>query len=114
MMIDKKLKNAFLNPKSIAIVGASANEKKTSARIQRFLVSHGYSGKIFPINPNREEVFGLKCYSSLTQITDQVDHVFIAVDGKKLFLQLKMQFLLRLLARPYFLEVLVRQVKREL
>jgi predicted CoA-binding protein len=28
MMIDKKLKNAFLNPKSIAIVGASANEKK--------------------------------------------------------------------------------------
>ena len=63
MMIDKKLKNAFLTPKSIAIVGASANEKKTSARIQRFLVSHGYSGKIFPINPNREEVFGLNCYS---------------------------------------------------
>ena len=89
MMIDKKLKNAFLTPKSIAIVGASANEKKTSARIQRFLVSHGYSGKIFPINPNREEVFGLNCYSSLTQITGQVDHVFIAVDGEKIISAIK-------------------------
>ena len=59
-MIDVSLSKSFLNPKSVAIIGASADPKKTSSRAQRFLVSHGYNGKIFPVNPNREEIFGLK------------------------------------------------------
>ena len=59
-MIDVSLSQSFLNPKSVAIIGASADPKKTSSRAQRFLVSHGYKGKIFPVNPNREEIFGLK------------------------------------------------------
>ena len=83
-MIDKKLQNAFLSPKSIAIVGASSNPKKTSARVQRYLVNHGYKGDVFPVNPNREEIFGLKSYPNLTEIKKTIDHVFIAVDGDKI------------------------------
>jgi len=83
-MIDKKLQNAFLSPKSIAIVGASSNPKKTSARVQRYLVNHGYKGNIFPVNPNREEIFGLKSYPNLTEIKKPIDHIFIAVDGDKI------------------------------
>ena len=83
-MIYNNFTQSFLNPRSVAIVGASSNPQKTGARVQRFLVSHGYKGKIYPVNPNREEIFGLKCYPKLTKIHKQIDHVFIAVDGNKI------------------------------
>ncbi|MCH1559325.1 MAG: acetate--CoA ligase family protein [Alphaproteobacteria bacterium] len=83
-MIDNNFTQSFLNPRSVAIVGASSNPQKTGARVQRFLVSHGYKGKIYPVNPNREEIFGFKCYSKLTNIPQKIDHVFIAVDGNKI------------------------------
>ncbi len=88
-MIDVSLSQSFLNPKSVAIIGASADPKKTSSRAQRFLVSHGYKGKIFPVNPNREEIFGLKCYPNLKSINEQVDHIFVAVDGNKIIESIK-------------------------
>ena len=83
-MIDIKLTQSFLNPSSIAIIGASSNAKKTGSRIQRFLVAHGYKGRIFPVNPNRDNIFGLKCYSNLKKINEKVDHIFIALDGEKI------------------------------
>ena len=83
-MIDFKLTQSFLNPSSIAIIGASANEKKTGSRIQRYLVAHGYKGKIFPVNPNRDNIFGLKCYPNLKKIDEKIEHIFIALDGNKI------------------------------
>jgi acyl-CoA synthetase (NDP forming) len=83
-MIDNNFTQSFLNPRSVAIVGASSNAQKTGARVQRFLVSHGYKGKIYPVNPNREEIFGFKCYSKLINIPQKIDHVFIAVNGNKI------------------------------
>ena len=83
-MIDFKLTQSFFNPSSIAIIGASSNEKKTGSRIQRYLVSHGYKGRIFPVNPNRDNIFGLKCYPNLKKINEKIDHIFIALDGNKI------------------------------
>ena len=83
-MIDFKLTQSFFNPSSIAIIGASSNEKKTGSRIQRYLVSHGYKGRIFPVNPNRDNIFGLKCYPNLKKINEKIDHIFIALDGDKI------------------------------
>jgi acyl-CoA synthetase (NDP forming) len=83
-MIDIKLTKSFLNPSSIAIIGASSNEKKTGSRIQRFLIAHGYKGKIFPVNPNRDNIFGLRCYPDLKTINEKIDHIFIALDGDKI------------------------------
>ena len=83
-MIDFELTQSFFNPSSIAIIGASSNEKKTGSRIQRYLVSHGYKGRIFPVNPNRDNIFGLKCYPNLKQINEKIDHIFIALDGDKI------------------------------
>ncbi len=83
-MMDTHLSQPLLKPKSIAIIGASADPKKTGSRIQRFLVAHGYKGKIFPVNPNRDNIFGLKCYSNLKKIEEKVDHIFIAVDADKI------------------------------
>ena len=83
-MIDFKLTQSFFNPSSIAIIGASSNEKKTGSRIQRYLVSHGYKGRIFPVNPNRDNIFGLRCYPNLKKINEKIDHIFIALDGNKI------------------------------
>ena len=83
-MIDFKLTQSFFNPSSIAIIGASSNEKKTGSRIQRYLVSHGYKGRIFPVNHNRDNIFGLRCYPNLKKINKKIDHIFIALDGDKI------------------------------
>ena len=88
-MIDINLTKSFLNPSSIAIIGASSNEKKTGSRIQRFLVAHGYKGKIFPVNPNRDNIFGLRCYPNLITICEKIDHIFIALDGDKIIEAIK-------------------------
>ena len=88
-MVDMKLAQSFLNPSSIAIIGASSNEKKTGSRIQRFLIAHGYKGKIYPVNPNRDNIFGLKCYQNLKKINKKVDHIFIALDGDKIIDSIK-------------------------
>ena len=65
-------------------MSALCNEKKTGSRIQRYLVSHGYKGRIFPVNPNRDNIFGLKCYPNLKKINEKIDHIFIALDGNKI------------------------------
>ncbi|MDC0531479.1 CoA-binding protein, partial [Alphaproteobacteria bacterium] len=88
-MIDIKLTKSFLNPSSIGIIGASSNEKKTGSRIQRFLIAHGYKGKIFPVNPNRDNIFGLRCYPDLKTINEKIDHIFIALDGDKIIEAIK-------------------------
>ena len=94
-MVDVSLFQTFLKPKSVAIVGASADPKKTGSRAQRFLLSHGYKGKVFPVNPNRKEIFGLKCYPSLKSINEQVDHIFVAVDGNKIIEAVKDAILIK-------------------
>jgi acyl-CoA synthetase (NDP forming) len=83
-MANIQLTQPFLNPRSIAIVGASSNPQKTGSRIQSFLLKHNYRGQIFPVNPKRKEIFGIKAYQNLKSINNEVDHVFIALDGNKI------------------------------
>jgi acetyltransferase len=63
--------DALFRPQSIAVIGAS--EKPTIGR--RLIVSLdrlGFTGRIFPINPNYKTVLGLKCYAS---ILDTPEHL---------------------------------------
>ena len=55
-----ELFNALFQPKRIALIGASADEKKTTSRPQRFLLKHGFAGEILPVNPGRTEIMGAK------------------------------------------------------
>ena len=47
---------AALDPKSVAIVGASDNENKIGGRPLLYLRKQGFRGRLYPINPNRKEV----------------------------------------------------------
>jgi acyl-CoA synthetase (NDP forming) len=78
-MSDKKLYEALFAPKSIALIGASGDARKNTSRPQRFLRKHGYTGKIIPVNPGRDEIFGEKAYPDLISVPAVIDHAFIMV-----------------------------------
>ena len=70
---------AFLRPRSVAIVGASANPEALAGKPVRYLLRHGYPGRILPVNPRHATLFGLTCYPSLSQVPGPVDLVIVAV-----------------------------------
>ena len=72
----------LFEPRRIALIGASADEKKTTARPQRFLRKHGYAGEILPVNPGRSEIMGDKAYKTLDAIPGEIDHAYILLNGK--------------------------------
>lgn len=79
MTIDSALREAFLRPRSVALVGASPDPKKNNSRPQRFLKRYGYSGRVFPINPSRGEILGEQAYPDLKSAPGPIDHAFIMV-----------------------------------
>ncbi len=72
---------ALFAPRAVALVGASGDPGKNTARPQRFLRKHGYAGRIVPINPTRGEVLGERAYPSLAQAPEGIDHVFVMAPG---------------------------------
>ena len=74
------LSAALFSPRAVALVGASGDEAKNTARPQRYLRKHGYAGRIVPINPSRSAVFDLTCYRNLEETPFQIDHAFIMVE----------------------------------
>lgn len=71
------LANALFNPKSIALYGASDDPSKMGGRPVQFLQRSGYAGRIYPINPKRDEVQGLKAWPTLRSLPEVPDHVFV-------------------------------------
>ena len=73
------MENSTLNPKSVAIVGASTDSEKIASVILRNVIEGGYNGKIYPINPKYEEVQGRKAYPTVLEVEDSLDLVCIAI-----------------------------------
>jgi acyl-CoA synthetase (NDP forming) len=72
---------AALDPRSVAIIGASENPNKVGGRPVHYLDKFGFKGRIFPINPSRPEVQGHKCYKSLDDLPEPPEMVIVAVAG---------------------------------
>jgi len=72
-----KLAQALLNPRRIALIGASADEQRLTARPQRYLRRHGFTGELFPVNPRAAEVLGERAYASLADIPGEIDFAYI-------------------------------------
>lgn len=60
-------------------MGATRNPAKPAYYVTENLVKLGFTGKIYPINPNASEILGLKCYPSLKDVSDEVDLVISLV-----------------------------------
>ena len=69
----------FLEPKSIAILGASTKPESVSALSIGNLLKHGYDGRVYLVNPKGGELFGKKVYSNIMEIDDSVELAIIHV-----------------------------------
>ncbi len=72
----------IFNPESVAVIGASENEKKIGHVVLKNLIEQGYKGKVYPVNPKRKEILGIKCYPSVLEIPEKVDLAIIVVPAK--------------------------------
>ena len=71
----------LLTPQSIAIIGASSNDTSISGQPLRLMLDVGYAGKIYPVNPKREEVQGVKAYPDAQSIPGPCDVALVAVSA---------------------------------
>lgn len=72
---EEDLKTLLTEAKTIAVVGASPKPWRDSGAIAEFLVKKGY--KVFPVNPQYQEVLGMKCFPDLKSIPEKIDIVDI-------------------------------------
>lgn len=70
----------IFHPKSIAIVGASASAQATGWVAR--LLSFGYPGHIYPVNPRVAEISGLKAYPTVRDIPDPVDYAIFNIPAR--------------------------------
>jgi acyl-CoA synthetase (NDP forming) len=73
----------ILHPHSVAVVGASANLDSFGYSFVHHLVTYGFRGPIYPVNPNYSEIMGLKTYPSVRDIPDQVDFAISCVNASQ-------------------------------
>lgn len=76
--------DALLRPRSVAVIGASANRQSWGGAAIENLRRLGFPGTIYPVNPNYTELDGLRCYSEVTQIEGPVDVALLFVPKKAL------------------------------
>ncbi len=72
----------FFNPKSVAIIGATQTPNTVGNTLTNNLISGKFKGKIYPINPKYETLFGLKCYPSIEAIPEEVELAVIITPAK--------------------------------
>jgi len=72
----------LLQPKAIAVVGASRTPGKVGHEILVNLIEGGFKGEIIPINPSSNEICGLKCYPGLAAAGKRIDMAVIAIPTK--------------------------------
>ncbi len=74
----------LLRPGSIAVVGATEREGSVGRRTVENLMLGQYPGKLYAVNPNYEQVSGVKCYPDLEALPDTVEHVIFAISDARI------------------------------
>lgn len=71
----------LLMPSAVALVGASSNPHAVGGQPLHYMKAFGYRGKLYPVNPKRSEVQGIKCYDNVLSIPDRCDVAVVAVSA---------------------------------
>ena len=77
-MLDK-----LLNPRSIAIIGASHDERRAGGQPLHALTSYGYTGRVFAVNPRYSDIRGAQCYASIAAVPGPVDLAIVALPASE-------------------------------
>jgi len=75
----------LFEPCSIAVIGASQDPSKIGYMIVSNILSGGYQGKLYPVNPRGSEILGLPSYKKITEIEDSIDIGCIVVPAPHVF-----------------------------
>jgi acetyl coenzyme A synthetase (ADP forming)-like protein len=71
--------NRIMKPKSVAVIGASAENGKIGNSVMKNLINGGYKGEIYPIHPKADEIMGKKVYKSVKDVPGEVDIAVFAI-----------------------------------
>lgn len=72
----------FFYPENIAVLGATDSQGKLGYNVFKNLLYHQFQGKLFPINPKKDTVLGVKAYKSILDVEDRVDLAIIIVPAE--------------------------------
>lgn len=70
---------SLFSPRSIAVIGASTTAGSVGNSLTENLLSYGYAGKVYPINPKTDLLFGQRCYAHIHDIKDDIDLAIIII-----------------------------------
>ncbi len=74
--------NTVFNPRSIAIIGTSRKKGSLGREILHNLVTYGFQGPVYPINPNADYVHSIKCYPNILKVPGHVDLAIIVIPAE--------------------------------
>ncbi|MFT5539500.1 MAG: acetyl coenzyme A synthetase (ADP forming)-like protein, partial [Alphaproteobacteria bacterium] len=72
----------IFHPKSVAVIGASAEDGKIGNSVMKNLINGGFAGEIYPVHPKADEILGKKVYASILDIPGEVDLAVFAIPSK--------------------------------
>jgi acyl-CoA synthetase (NDP forming) len=78
------LLRVVINPRAVAVIGASSDVSKFGGRVMQFLVKHGYQGRIVPVNPTAKSVLGLNACTTVGEAGIPIDVALLAVASQHL------------------------------
>ena len=79
----------LLKPRSVAVIGASADAGKTAGRPVSYLVKHGFSGDIYPINPKVDRIGDLACYKDVASLPAAPDVGIVLLGAERAHLAVR-------------------------
>ncbi len=79
----------LLRPRSVAVVGASADSTKTSGRPVLYLQKHGFAGKIYPVNPRAANIGNLTCYPDIASLPTVPDVAIVLLGAERAHLAVR-------------------------
>jgi|SRR5690242_7381614 len=72
----------IMNPRAVAVIGASSEDGKIGNSVMKNLINGGYQGAIYPIHPKADEILGCKAYASVLEVQDGIDVAVFAIPAK--------------------------------
>jgi acyl-CoA synthetase (NDP forming) len=79
----------LLQPRSVAVIGASADPSKTAGRPVSYLLKHGFGGTVYPVNPKVGAIGGLTCYPDVASLPDTPDVGIVLLGAERAHLAVR-------------------------
>lgn len=88
-MTDMEALARLLQPRSVAVIGASGDPAKTAGRPVSYLLKHGFGGSIYPVNPKLDRIGELRCYRDVASLPEVPDVGIVLLGAERAHLAVR-------------------------